>query len=138
MRPQLCDPYIASSAGAKWASDPLTRDIVARLRCSGAAPRPAPVNPTEQDREAAAGDAQDLDEDSCIELQEHREEDIDGLGDDGNADFDVSPEDSQSAHSATVTTKDLLRPVFRWMKMRNQHYDPGKAFEFAHWVAVLR
>ena len=37
-----------------------------------------------------------------------------------------------------ATTKDFLRPVFKWLKFGCKHYAPEKAFQLAEWVVALR
>lgn len=37
-----------------------------------------------------------------------------------------------------ATTKDFLRPVFKWLKFGCKHYAPEKAFQLSEWVLALR
>jgi hypothetical protein len=39
---------------------------------------------------------------------------------------------------SSVTTKDCLKPVFKWLKFGCKHYAPEKSFQFAEWIVQLR
>lgn len=40
--------------------------------------------------------------------------------------------------SGKVETRDFLRPIFKWLKAGNKHYNPDKAFLYVEWMIEIR
>jgi pentatricopeptide repeat protein len=40
--------------------------------------------------------------------------------------------------SGKVETRDFLRPIFKWLKYGNKHYNPEKAFQYVEWMITIR
>jgi hypothetical protein len=122
---------------ARWASDPLTRELVSRLIAGSCTSRDAinGIKIPDQHETLKGGSYETVVGSSYMTESDAVD------GDDDAITFGEEPTEPQASTSSSggaITTKDFLRPVFRWMKARNQHYNPDKAFEFAHWVVTLR
>lgn len=148
-----------TASGSRWVSDPLTRDIVARLSAVCSLPNIEERMLTTSDGCDAIHESREGEPTSNVCKHPHssncdpeaechaRCDKVElrvlttegrSLGDAVSERYYEESIDASPTLTGAVTTKDLLRPVFRWMKARNQHYDPDKAFEFAHGAVTLR